>query len=528
MTAHMNGRFSGFTDSISSKIMRTNRSALLPSLMLMQRNQNDRTDMLHGRLEELLVFEILKEGGTSYRQFTVRSLYKHVMQAIKKESQKEDKAGTKLMDQLALGRAIVGGLTSKVVDSSMRSIDEKAEISEASMYPLQVNDSKEEEEKGGKPHDQHVTWRERLGGYLHPRDMRKLVTPFSASNEPELIVRRHAMLLNFDPLRTIILRDRLIVLVPDGADSILVQLEKRIRGDPNQLSEYQHSGMSESESTPSLNKQDNTNVSDDGGSDQNSQVGTEEDKLLSQNSFMETEWAELEGKEWIDLPFELQSVDAVLSSVSSILAEDVLDLQLEANAIIMELVQPNSDVGDHAQEALRTMKNAVREMTSRVDGFNRAIDTLLEDYEDMALMNLSRLLTHPERFVQPVPAAVLEEESDEPELILEAHLQRGHTLVNALTLVEGQISSTEDFAARKSDSIRNRLLYINMVISILSLSVAAGSFVGSIFGMNVVNSYEESDNAFVVIAWTTVAGIFSFLVLILFALRRSGTLPNFF
>uniref|UniRef100_A0A7S1V206 Uncharacterized protein n=1 Tax=Grammatophora oceanica TaxID=210454 RepID=A0A7S1V206_9STRA len=72
--------------------------------------------------------------------------------------------------------------------------------------------------------------RARLGGYLHPRDMRRLVTPFSSSNEPELIVRRHVMLLNFDPLRAIVLRDRLLVLVPDGADSILGSLAKRVRG----------------------------------------------------------------------------------------------------------------------------------------------------------------------------------------------------------------------------------------------------------------------------------------------------------
>jgi hypothetical protein len=54
--------------------------------------------------------------------------------------------------------------------------------------------------------------KDRLGGYLHPRDMRRLVTPFSSSNEPGIIVRRHVMLFNFDPLRAIILRDRLLVL----------------------------------------------------------------------------------------------------------------------------------------------------------------------------------------------------------------------------------------------------------------------------------------------------------------------------
>ena len=144
----------------------------------------------------------------------------------------------------------------------------------------------------------------------------------------------------------------------------------------------------------------------------------------------------------------------------------------------------------------------------------------------MALMNLSRLLTHPDRFVQPVSQAILDEESDEPELILEAHLQRGHTLTNALTLVQGQINSTEEFAIRKSDTIRNRLLYINMLISIMSLSVALASFVGSVFGMNVINHYEDSPTAFRVIVFSTLGGAIFLVLFILFSIRRMGALPS--
>lgn len=451
------------------------------------------------------------------------------MKAIRSESSKNDRVSNKkLMDQLALGRAIVG-MARSPFDTSMQPIDE----TEQSFDPLIRPPSTEETENEPKVEGTQgkVTWRERLGGFLHPRDMRKLVTPFSASNEPELIVRRHAMLLNFDPLRAIILRDRAIVLVPDGADSLLVQLENRIRGEANAtFNDNQASISINNDSSPSLNKLDSNCRSDSGNQDETETLDIEEedDDDDFKDSLIDKEWAELDAKEWIDLPFELQCVDAVLSSVSAILADDVLDLQLGANSIISDLVRADSDVGDFAQETLRTMKNSVHEMTSRVKGFNRAIDTLLEDYEDMALMNLSRLLTHPERFVQPVPPAVLEEESDEPELILEAHIQRGHTLINALALVEGQISSTEDFAVRKSDTIRNRLLFINMVISILSLSVTAGSFVGALFGMNVTNFYEDSANAFRIIVFTTMGGIVFFVAVVLFVLRKMGALPNVF
>jgi hypothetical protein len=43
-----------------------------------------------------------------------------------------------------------------------------------------------------------------------------------------LQVRLYAVLLNFDPLRAIVLHDRLIILVPDGADSILDELQERL------------------------------------------------------------------------------------------------------------------------------------------------------------------------------------------------------------------------------------------------------------------------------------------------------------
>lgn len=142
------------------------------------------------------------------------------------------------------------------------------------------------------------------------------------------------------------------------------------------------------------------------------------------------------------------------------------------------------------------------------------------DAEKVAVLPLFDPMFNVERFIQPVPQAVLEEESDEPELILEAHLQRGNTLTNALTLVQGQISTTEDFAVRKSDTIRNRLLYINMMISILSLAVTAGSFVGSIFGMNVPVPYADDPNAFRVIVGTTVGGAVVLVVFLFVVLRK--------
>ena len=55
-------RLQGLTEGLSSRIMSANRAALVPSLMLVHQNKTDTPEGLHGRLEELLVFEILKDG----------------------------------------------------------------------------------------------------------------------------------------------------------------------------------------------------------------------------------------------------------------------------------------------------------------------------------------------------------------------------------------------------------------------------------------------------------------------------------
>lgn len=66
---------------------------------------------------------------------------------------------------------------------------------------------------------------------LHARDVRQLDVTISTNDEPTIIVRRHVILLRMDPFRAIILRDRCLLLVPEGADGMLdkVQMEPSCR-----------------------------------------------------------------------------------------------------------------------------------------------------------------------------------------------------------------------------------------------------------------------------------------------------------
>jgi len=154
-----------------------------------------------------------------------------------------------------------------------------------------------------------------LGGYLHPRDMRRMVTPFSASNEPALIVRRHVMLLNFDPFRAIVLRDRLLFLVPDGADGILTSLEKRVRGGVAEA-ENEVFGESGDGSTDSRGESDNNaDIKNSSAEiyDDDDDTGDNSDSDDSRSSSQSNEE---------DMSFELVCLDAVIQSVAQALRQD--------------------------------------------------------------------------------------------------------------------------------------------------------------------------------------------------------------
>lgn len=513
---------------------------------------------LSDRLTELLILELGKDGSREYLNLTVRGLYRHVLGAITSCRHSTRDREESEMPTLPLGKAPMNRSSSRQRSVSFETGPQSLPLNQFGS----VRQPSEGDEVGP---GNAVTYRERLGGYLHPRDMRRLVTPFSASNEPELIVRRHVMLLNFDPLRAIILRDRVLVLVPDGADSLLVNLETRVRGGSTEVEDSIFGKDSRNNSSAEIGGTDHdhsemSNASDARKKDENivskilkkgnsmlhssakgngagstnksttatpSDAGTIEDEESDDYpNHDDGEWEEMAGRDWVNLPFELQSVDAVLHVVISILSEDTAELKEATLKYIKRLLRDHHGMDDDPLTLIRTIKDAIGEMRSRVKGFLKSMTRILDEDEDMALMNLSRLLTHPERFIQPVPQEVLEEESDEPELILEAHIQIAFTLENALDLIQGQIETASELVDQKLDAVRNRILYVNMVISVLSLCVSSASLVGSLFGMNLSNGLELDPNAFSQITGVTVAGTIVMAISIIALLMYSGTIPR--
>ena len=359
-------------------------------------------------------------------------------------------------------------------------------------------------------------------------------------------------------------RQYLLCRVPEGADSILIQLEQRIRGGSVEVensifgsefgdgqSEEDLAASEASSSYKALAVNQKTKASKDGSdglwdrsngaadvdrSNKKASAPTsgatvaserETDAATSEaESDTNSEWEEMQANDWTDLPFELQAADSVLYVVCSILSQDAYQLQEETLSYIHDILNSQSGLQDDPLIGIRHIKDSVREMSSRIKGFVQSMDRVLDDDEDMALMNLTRLRTHPHRFLKPVAKEILDEEADEPELILEAHLQIGLTLQNALDLIQGQVDTASELVDQKLDASRNRLLFTNMVLNLLTLCVTVGTFVAGIFGMNLKNFVENSDYAFKQVVWGTIGGMLACLVLMIWGLVQMGIMPR--
>ena len=61
-------------------------------------------------------------------------------------------------------------------------------------------------------------------------DLRYLENQFHTHEEPTVLVRKHTVLISLNPLRAIVTADRMILIVPDGADSLLYMLHDYMHG----------------------------------------------------------------------------------------------------------------------------------------------------------------------------------------------------------------------------------------------------------------------------------------------------------
>jgi len=220
-------------------------------------------------------------------------------------------------------------------------------------------------------------------GTLRARDIRRLLIDL-LEGDPELLVRKHSILVKLPPLTAIVMHDRCFVFIPDGADSLLGVLRKNLS------------------SAPEAEQQDGEITHD-------------------------------------FLPFELKAIEAILVTVVTEIRKDFKDLSLAVKSVLKGVKGSTQSGG---LEKLHQEKNKSSRFLLRLRGIRKAISTLLDTDEDMALMNLTKIHREPQRY-SDASSQEWRYDHDEVELLLEAYLHEVEAVLNQATFQQSEIEAYE-------------------------------------------------------------------------------------
>ena len=174
------------------------------------------------------------------------------------------------------------------------------------------------------------------------------------------------------------------------------------------------------------------------------------------------------------VPFEFRALDAILEYACYRLARDFAAVQPKIQAALAALPQRITSEG---LEKLRENEQELNIVYARTAKVQHAVQELLDEDEDMAAMYLTEKWRQPDR-KRP------EEQHEEAEALLETHLQTVDDLTTKAELLNSTIDDTEDLIEIHLDTMQNRLLLVDLLITGVSTVLAFGSMLASIFGMN--------------------------------------------
>ncbi|PXF47272.1 Magnesium transporter MRS2-1 [Gracilariopsis chorda] len=214
-------------------------------------------------------------------------------------------------------------------------------------------------------------------------------------------------------------------------------------------------------------------------------------------------------------PFEFRALEGILIYLAISLETEFSKIKLQIEKYVNQM--PN-ELTTKMLEELRLKKQQLNQFHSRANSVRTVLENLLDEDDEMASMYLTE-----KHISQNYARSALDH--SEVETLLEAYLQAIDLHVNQASLLNDAIEDTEDLIMIHLDTLRNRLLSVELAMSVVSMMFGFGGVVAGVFGMNITIPLFESTASrywflvIVVIITITVVSV-SWLVLVI--LRRRG------
>ena len=163
----------------------------------------------------------------------------------------------------------------------------------------------------------------------------------------------------------------------------------------------------------------------------------------------------------------------------------------------------NEVYSDTGVNQLVPLKDSLQSFEMHIRQCLDCLTELLDDDEEMLALLLTEQAKAKETG-QPVDF----QRHQHVELLLGVYARQLNNILMEIQFLLNRIQSKQEFVALALAGYRNRMIRMNVHVSIAALSLGFGTTIAGFYGMNVVNGFEESTMAFsTIVTGSTIAGI---------------------
>jgi magnesium transporter len=198
------------------------------------------------------------------------------------------------------------------------------------------------------------------------------------------------------------------------------------------------------------------------------------------------------------LPFELRALEAVLLTVTSVLETRFEEIRPAIQQSLDLIIHhPDHDHHDTLEKMLK-LRTELSDFQSVVQGIYTELRQLWQSDEDMASMYLTtRSISGHRRLI---------DQHDEVELLLESYLDQLEQIAGEIQQLQQYMHATDEYLNVHLDSIRNRIMKYNLVLSMGAFSTSISAAGAAVFGMNLQSNLEHHPSAFIIVTSGLVLG----------------------
>jgi hypothetical protein len=170
------------------------------------------------------------------------------------------------------------------------------------------------------------------------------------------------------------------------------------------------------------------------------------------------------------------------------------------------------------------LKNTVSSQLVKTNAYRRLFKDLVDNDDDVALMNLSLLKEKPNLYIKPLQPEICNAH-EELSILIESYLMDYNTLESKLQFLKAQITNAEELMSFRLDTARNELLIVDMSLAIVMCTLAGGTYISSLFGMNLDSGVEEAQYWFISVSVAVTVLIIVSTLILFNHYKLTGTIP---